>query len=482
MTFRAGNGRRAMPRRTILRGMFHGSAITLGLPVLDAMLNNSGTAYAFSGNPTGTFFGTFHWAHGTIRELFFPSGPGVGAAWSLNQHTMPLQGVKDYLSFGLGNGIGAHGHRTGQAIITTGGPALCNGGGSASHPTLIAAKASIDQEVKDAFAKLPGEPKKSLVLGLYKGLLPLAGPGVSTISYGGCNNHIAPEYDPQKAFNDLFGSFMPTTPTSPGGAPDPRLALWPSILDVVKDELAGVMKELGPKDRMRLDQHLTDVTALQKQLVAPPPPVAASCTKPATAPSAMAQIVALGLSCGLARVFSYNVVNDGMATPWANHGDSHYAGANPGGKAKVETNVVEVMKLLAGLLEALRNQPAGGGKNLLDKSAILCFSSIASGPGHKLTSDLPVFLAGKADGRLRGNVCANNPNGFRMHVTALRALGFNVDGYGTKAGFQTAQWGSGHYLTDGTEATNTSVAGGARPGPASPFSYFQSADIPDFMV
>jgi len=183
--------------------------------------------------------------------------------------------------------------------------------------------------------------------------------------------------------------------------------------------------------------------------------------------------MALGLSCGLTRVFTYNLVNDSQATPWANHGDSHAHSPN------CDTNTLNVMKHLAGLLEALRAKSAGGGKNLLDRAAILCYSDMNAG-GHRLDSDLPMFLAGKGDGRLVGNVCASGGNAFKMHVTALRALGLTVDGYGEKPGLQlpASQWGPGFWWTDG----RNKPADQASKPLASPFNLFQSEHIREFMV
>ena len=45
-------------RRRVLRGTMGGAAVTVGLPFLDAFLNNNGTALAATGQPLPVRFGT----------------------------------------------------------------------------------------------------------------------------------------------------------------------------------------------------------------------------------------------------------------------------------------------------------------------------------------------------------------------------------------------------------------------------------------
>src|SRR5882724_12199376 len=66
-------------RRRVLRGMLAGGAVTVGLPILDFMLNENGTAFADTGAPMPTRFVTWAW------------GLGVG-----EQEWRPRSGGKDY--------------------------------------------------------------------------------------------------------------------------------------------------------------------------------------------------------------------------------------------------------------------------------------------------------------------------------------------------------------------------------------------------
>ena len=54
-------------RRAVLRGLLQGSAISVGLPVLDVFLNGNGTALA-AGGPLPLRFGTWFWGCGMTPE------------------------------------------------------------------------------------------------------------------------------------------------------------------------------------------------------------------------------------------------------------------------------------------------------------------------------------------------------------------------------------------------------------------------------
>jgi hypothetical protein len=58
-------------RRKILKGMLHGSAVTVALPLLDFFLDNNGEALA-SGAPIPTRFGTWLWGCGINAARWIP--------------------------------------------------------------------------------------------------------------------------------------------------------------------------------------------------------------------------------------------------------------------------------------------------------------------------------------------------------------------------------------------------------------------------
>ena len=52
-----------LSRRRMLRGLLRGSAVCMGLPLLEAMLNENGTALA-QGELLPVRYGTFFWGNG----------------------------------------------------------------------------------------------------------------------------------------------------------------------------------------------------------------------------------------------------------------------------------------------------------------------------------------------------------------------------------------------------------------------------------
>src|SRR5471032_2763928 len=63
-------------RRTMLRGMMGGAAVSVGLPFLDCFLNTNGTALAATGAPLPVRFGTWFWGCGMTPQRWIPKTTG----------------------------------------------------------------------------------------------------------------------------------------------------------------------------------------------------------------------------------------------------------------------------------------------------------------------------------------------------------------------------------------------------------------------
>src|SRR5262245_28047537 len=83
-------------RRRVLKGMLGGSAITVGLPLLDCFLNTNGTAMAATGASVPNVFGTWFWGCGLTPGRWEPSK--VGAGFDMKAETMPLEPYKKSLN------------------------------------------------------------------------------------------------------------------------------------------------------------------------------------------------------------------------------------------------------------------------------------------------------------------------------------------------------------------------------------------------
>src|SRR5262245_39528532 len=65
-----------LSRRTVLRGMLGGMAVSIGLPLLDIFLNDHGTALA-EGAPLPLRFGTWFWGCGMNPDRWAPKTEGA---------------------------------------------------------------------------------------------------------------------------------------------------------------------------------------------------------------------------------------------------------------------------------------------------------------------------------------------------------------------------------------------------------------------
>jgi len=84
-----------LTRRTALKGMLGGTAITVGLPLLDCFLNGNGTALA-QGAPLPVRFGTWFWGCGMNPDRWVPATEGDD--FELPPELMALADVRDHVS------------------------------------------------------------------------------------------------------------------------------------------------------------------------------------------------------------------------------------------------------------------------------------------------------------------------------------------------------------------------------------------------
>ena len=138
---------KALDRRTVLKGaLATGALVTIPLPLLEAMLNESGTALAQTSAPLTPLYVTWFFGNGTLPGRWKPTSTGAGAAWALSPQLQPLAEVKSHLTVitGLQNNVHVSGleHPTGSAGATTAAPLNGNA---------VRAK-SIDQIVADVIS------------------------------------------------------------------------------------------------------------------------------------------------------------------------------------------------------------------------------------------------------------------------------------------------------------------------------------------
>jgi hypothetical protein len=438
---------RHLSRRSLLRGMLYGSAISVGLPTLEFMLDSHGKASA-DGTPLPKRFGVFFWGNGVRLKKWVPSG--VGANYPLSEELQPLEDVRDYVSVVSGYNIktgNERGHHAGCVGILSGAPMISQDPKGAPYASTFSAP-SIDQVVaKSITDKLKF---RSLEIGISKSVTTGEGTTLRYLSHNGPDNANPPEYTPSALYSRLFGDGFRAPDAS---APvDPKLALRRSVLSAVRDDANALKKRLGMNDSRRIDQHLESIRALENQILAieqaPPPP--SSCRAPTTPSTmtgdkyliavndAMANMAALALACDQTRVFSvlFSGSVGGTSYPETMAGNHHSLTHDEAGdQPNVNKITTFIMQRFARLLSALREIPEGEG-NLLDNCVILGSTDVAEGLPHSI-NDYPILIAGKGGGALKHpgvHVRGTGGNTSDVLLTLLQAYGLPLTEFGIKNG------------------------------------------------
>jgi hypothetical protein len=246
-----------------------------------------------------------------------------------------------------------------------------------------------------------------------------------------------------------------------------------SVLDCIKQDTTALQAKLGTADKQRLEAHLESVRSIERRLAAMAPtpgtgaggssgggttvlpPQCGTLTTPTVgrdtnseAPpavnTAMAELSTLALACDRTRVLSFmfslpaaHVYYRHLATNMNDdfhdticHGDAGDQANQP----RVDTGVLYAMKCLGEFLGKMKNTQHGA-TSLLDQTLILVTSDTAWGKTHTKT-EWPVLFAGKAGGKLAGDMHLNFPgdNLSKALLTAAKMMGSTVAELGLDAG------------------------------------------------
>src|SRR5689334_7537038 len=107
-------------RRTMLKGLLGGVAVSVALPPLEAFMNACGTAYA-GGSPFPTRFGIWFWGNGVLPQHWAPAG--TGPDWVPAGQLLPLAALQQYVTVVSGTRVNTPNtapHGSGPAGLFTG--------------------------------------------------------------------------------------------------------------------------------------------------------------------------------------------------------------------------------------------------------------------------------------------------------------------------------------------------------------------------
>ncbi len=390
-------------RRAMLRGLTAGASVAVGLPMLEAMLNANGNAYA-DGTPLPRRFVNWFFGNGVILPRWTPAAQGTG--WETTEALAPLESVKPYVSVlsGFDNKTaGRRGHHDGQAGFCSAIPFIeLAPEGGAPYASKFGGP-SIDQVLANRIGGQTLIP--SLEVGVSKRNIHGEGPSLGAISFAGSDQPLLPEVNPQNVWNRLFGNFVPTD--------DPSTGIRQRALDVVRGDIARLSAKVSASDKIRLDEHLEGIDQLESEIAALPP----ACTTPElpgetntdtdgqepleSVNAAMADLLVYAFKCDITRTSSF-LWSGGVsqAIYWMlginseQHGLSHEAN----GQELVHQTVVFEMQMLAALLERMRDCVEGD-STMLDNSVVLVGSDVAEGFSHG-SFDHPILVCGRGGGAL----------------------------------------------------------------------------------
>jgi hypothetical protein len=448
---------KTLPRRTFLRGL----GATVALPFLDAMVPvGRGMRAAVTDRTRLVAIEMVHGAAGCNElgaKLNLWSPAGVGGAFDLGPTALAsLEPYRDYLTI-ISNTdvrqaepfapheIGGDHFRSSAVFLTQ------------SHPTQtegsnVFVGTSLDQMYAQRFGQDTPIPSMQLCIenvdqagGCAYGYACVY---TDSISWASPTEPLPVIRDPRVAFEKLFGV---------GGTSEERAArrrTRRSILDWVAGEMTSLKRTLGPEDRQRLDRYLDDVREVERRIQriearnqgGEPRELPEA---PAGVPDSFAEhvrlmfdIQALAFAADMTRVFSFKLGRDGSSRTYPESGTdkpfhpaSHHGGGERGVKDFHLINKYHV-SMLPYFLDRLKSISEGDG-TLLDKTVIMYGSPMADGNLHNHRR-CPLFLLGRGNGKLTGNLHLKAPDGTPMAnamLSLLHTLGLDdVQSFGDSTG------------------------------------------------
>jgi hypothetical protein len=430
---------RALPRRTVLRGL--GTA--LSLPLLEAMT----PAWSLRGRAAGASphrFLAFYVPNGMAMEYWSPKG--TGRAFELSPVLEPLAPFREQML--VLSGLDAswnyiHAGASGSFLTGT-----TRGG---RNEVEILADVSLDQLLARHFASDTQVASLELSMdapanaGACTGILSCA--YTHTISWRNPTQPLPMEYNPRAVFERLFGDSGSTG----RAAREARLRQHKSLLDSVNEKLARLRKDLGAGDQAKVEQYTEAVRDVERRIQKADEqrnielPVM---DQPQGVPPAfedhldlMLDLQLLAFQSDLTRVITFMIGKEQSARPYPQIGvpEAHHPLSHHNDVPEIVAHMSKInryhVELFSKYLAKLQATTDGAG-SLLDHMTILYGSGISNSTRHS-GKGLPLMLVGGGAGRWKGGRHLTYPektSNANLLVTLMDKLDVRVEKLGGSTG------------------------------------------------
>jgi hypothetical protein len=429
---------RHITRRRVLRGMLAGSAVSVGLPILDCLLNENGTAFAASGAPLPARFATWYWPLGLGEDDWVPKSTGTN--YTLPPQMAPLEPLKKKMNFFTGGQVFLDGQS--NNVHFTGLQGLMTGKVSNSREYL----GSIDALISGVIGN--GSRFRSIEVAC-------AGSPRDCWSARPDTGVQPAEISPVALYSRIFGAEF-KDPNAAEFTPDPDVMLKKSVLSGIAEERRLLEKRLGAADREKLDNYFTSLRELEQKLqiqLQKPEPLPA-CTIPKPLPmdkeptvtlavdaieraNLFAGLLAHALACG-----QTNVVNLAISRPQsglrkqgdatAHHTHTHEEQIDPklGYQPVCRWFTDSYMTALAYFVRTLDSIKEGD-RTLLDSMVVFAFTDHGAPRLHSVRN-YPILTFGSGGGRIKTGMHIGRPGDqvTRVGLTIQQAMGVQVSSWG----------------------------------------------------
>jgi hypothetical protein len=433
-----------LSRRTVLRGTLAGGAVSIGLPILNSMLNENGDAFAATGKPLPTRFATWFWPLGLGEQDWTPKSKG--ADYELPSQMAVLKPFQKRLNFYTGNQVFLDGHANVVHFTTV--QALMTGKVTGDRQYF----GSVDSLIADTIGK--GTRFQSLIACC-------SGDPKVTWSARSDSGFQAPEISPYALYLKIFGPEF-VDPNAATFTPDPDVVLRRSVLSAISDDRQAIMKKVGAEDKAKLDSYFTSLRSLEQRLdiqLQKPEPMP-SCSKPAamakpidTAPDGgpltlaeeamkrhdvFTQLFMHALACDQTRVVNLLIAEPmsqlrRIADPTSHHTHTHEEHIDEATGVQPNCNWFQqaYMKGLHDFAAAMDSIKEGD-KTMLDRMVIFAYTDHGKPRIHSAL-DMPVITIGNGDGRMKTGMHINRPGDTvcRVSFSVLQAMGVSGGAWAT---------------------------------------------------